>query len=103
MPAFVTGPAILFSHARNSIDCRRRLVSTKRAPKRSLRSSPLVMSRAGGDGGTGKSGVNVSKFASQRSIISAEKDVTPQEINELLIKAGKPVCRTSTLSRSQML
>lgn len=40
---------------------------------------------------TGDSGVNVKKLKSQRSIMSAEKNVTPEEINTLLVKAGKKV------------
>lgn len=38
------------------------------------------------------SGVNLSKYASQRSILSSEKDeVTATEVNNLMIKAGKGV------------
>lgn len=39
------------------------------------------------------SGVNITKYSSQRSIISADKDVTPEEINALLVKAGKDVSK----------
>jgi hypothetical protein len=37
------------------------------------------------------SGVNISKYASQRSILSADKDINPDAINQLFVKAGKPV------------
>lgn len=42
---------------------------------------------SGEDGGLN---INDAKYKSQRSIISADKNVTPKEINELLVKAGKP-------------
>lgn len=47
----------------------------------------------------GPSGVNVNKYASQRSILSAEKDMTPEEINALLERAGKPVSATPYCQR----
>lgn len=59
---------------------------------RSLLRAPISMCQPATGGKSDKPGVNVSKYASQRSIISAEKDVTPKEINELLVRAGKPVC-----------
>jgi hypothetical protein len=35
--------------------------------------------------------VNISKYKSQRSILSADKDISPEAINDLLVRAGKPV------------
>jgi hypothetical protein len=44
--------------------------------------------------------INDSKYKSQRSVISADKDVTPQEINGLLVKAGKPARDTAKWKRA---
>jgi hypothetical protein len=41
-------------------------------------------------------GVNIKKYASQRATISADKSVTPKEINDLFVRAGKPVRCAST-------
>jgi hypothetical protein len=51
------------------------------------RARPSLRMRASGD----PSGVNISKYASQRSILSADKDINPDAINQLFVKAGKPV------------
>lgn len=41
---------------------------------------------------------NVKKYASQRSLIlSGSKEVTPEEVNDLMVKAGKPVRYYSTI------
>lgn len=42
---------------------------------------------------SGKSEVNITKYKSQRSIISADRrDLNADEVNNLMIKAGKGVC-----------
>lgn len=41
---------------------------------------------------------NVKKYSSQRSLIlSGSKEVTPEEVNDLMVKAGKPVRYYSTI------
>lgn len=41
---------------------------------------------------TGEGGVNVSKYKSQRSILSSDKrEISPEEINALMVRAGKGV------------
>lgn len=48
---------------------------------------------------TGRSGLNISKYKSQRSLISSDKrDVTAVEVNNLMVKAGKEV-RINSLSK----
>lgn len=63
--------------------------------------TPRCRIRAAADGATnnntsGKSEVNISKYKSQRSIISADRrDLNAVEVNDLMIKAGKGVCSQS--------
>lgn len=59
--------------------------TTDQSPQPSLSSSDSETS-------TEPSRPNVKKYASQRSLISSgSKEVTPEEVNDLLVKAGKPV------------
>lgn len=65
-------------------------------PKSSLRqSAQRCRFRATADEATASSGVggvNVSKYKSQRSVILTDKkEITPDEINNLMVKAGQRV------------
>jgi hypothetical protein len=46
--------------------------------------------------------VNISKYKSQRSILSADKDISPEAINDLLVRAGKPVRGLPETEKSAM-
>lgn len=51
---------------------------------------------------TNERGVNINKYKSQRSIISADKrDLKTHEVNDLMVKAGKEVCHRTSLSELQ--
>jgi aralkylamine N-acetyltransferase len=89
MYAFASlAPQAWFCSTRHAALQRRRQCAGRRV----LRAAhPVSMTRAtpAGDDSTGVN-VNDGKYASQRAVVSASPDVTPEEINTLLVKAGRP-------------
>lgn len=95
MVAFAAAPPLLLPGGRAlCVRGRARRAPTTSVRRRRAAGQPLRMVRSadgvpasGEDGGLN---INDAKYKSQRSIIAADKNVTPKEINELLVKAGKP-------------
>ncbi len=91
-PAFApcVGPVGSLRRTRNVVCRRSRVFEPERLRTRVRPNIAMVADPPGADD-DGSVGVNVAKYASQRSIMSTDKDVTPEEINQLFIKCGKVV------------
>lgn len=95
MLAFAAAPHVVRSSQRRTcLSGRSRSLLPTSAGRRRVATYHMSMSTGSDTSSTGSEalGVNINeaKYKSQRSIISADKDVTPKEINDLLVKAGKP-------------